>query len=553
MFAYRITDEMREHMFDNWSERQLQKMADYEDYTVPELKERLLEFAAFHDFDTLDDFIRPAKVTNTIMQFDGALGSLVDHDRDGLNAPKTPTMGSPRSHISDDFESVFDNSDASLLTTPSSQYTPAKQTTELVPVVVGRRASSTRPVPFRPAFYNFVNIGAGSAVHISNSELSLEFERVPDYLPLAYNHEKRVLHLTGADFSTGMAKADTESLVIFIKGVTYGDHQTGSAVFLHPTSQWNTVTCFDDTVPPPKESATLEALWLALHMISSTSAMDPSLRKVRILCADDDIENALEKHRLCELIQPADRQPLSEINRFWEDITNGVNDERRLDLRLWKVTEETMQPFTDEANCYMYKKNGRDWVKENGKGQDQLKDLSTKYSSPEKLASLKKLASPENSENLASYLALAADAKATLMANLEQNSIQAPPEVLNMGPQAVSRWTAEARARVQQNILHAIVAPEIYRNMGDMARRPSTYEEAQDADSWFRSYEKAAKIMADREQAQWNVDDWVNNQADIRASYYEQDQDMAGGSVQNDDVGETESELVKQVLEMDWE
>lgn len=518
--GFPVRDEVREHMFDNWSERQLQKLADYEEYTVPELKERLLEFAVFHNFSSLDSFLKP--LDRPDFQFDGALSGLMDHD-------------------SDDSESVFHNSDASLLSKSWTQYDPPKPATELITPGWSRR--SRYPMPFGRTPHQFINIDAGPVVRTSNSELSLEFELVPDFLPLAYNPERRVLHLTGAGFANASGGAEIDSLVIFIKGVVYGDHEAGSAVFFHPKSQWNTVTIFDDTVSPPKESATLEALWLALHMISSTAAMDENLRKVRILCAGDEIENALEKHRLGKLIQPASRQPLSEINKFWENITNGVNGERRVDLRLWKVSEETMQPITDEANCYMYKMNGRDWVKENGKGQDRLKN-HPKDSSPENLDS------PKSSYNLASYLALAADDKATLMSSLEQHSIHAPREVVNMGPQAVSRWMAEVKARVHQDILHAILAPEIYRNIG---KQPSTYEEARDAADWFRSYEKALEIMVDREQAHLNLDAWCQSQAKIWDRDYEQDYDPDQEIIQNDDVGETESELVKQVLEMDWE
>ncbi|KAK2598410.1 hypothetical protein N8I77_011830 [Diaporthe amygdali] len=564
MFGYRITDEVREHMFDRWSQKNLQSMADYHDWTVPELKERLLEFAAFHDIDTLDSFLVGSNgKVNTISQLDGAPDGVMDCDT--IDDPRTPTMSSPMSRQSDDSESIFDFR-ASLLTTPLSQHTPTKLSynaspnkhedskyTRLMCQTDGFSSGLTKTLADVqvPSDGSVVSIDGRPIVRLFDPEMSLRHRDVSDENLLAYNHKKSVMNLCGIEPSTGALQIDPQTLVISIEGVVCEDGQAGAAVFFHQNSPWNTVTCVESTMPQTKENAKLEALYVALHMIRSTAAVDPFLKAVRIMCVGREfcIANTMEEPNLGgadreaveKWLQEVDEATFWEINQFWKDIAKGGNGQRALDVRLWNVSDETVRPVTEMTLAYMYERHDHDWYRENGKAHDHFevhspKDL--KSSSYGKWSSI-------------------ANAKAMLEESLGQRSIFAPQAVIDRGPRAVSQWITETKAQLQQDFLYTILAPDSRREINDEVR--SSRGELQSTEEFLKAHARSTRIMVFEEEAQERINKFMAEQRVIWQNNPEQDQYRAYGSTggnQDDETGEDgliADKLVKQVLEMDWE
>lgn len=524
-----MTDHMREHMFDNWPESKLQSMADAEYYTVPELKERLLEFASFYGFDNLDGFLvgwdDNDHYVDSVPQLDGA-----PMDCDTLNfEPQTPAMTSPMSQSSDDCESVFD-ARASVFTTPSSQYTPAK-------LKITENGSPMRPNNTKFAQLLYQTDGAdsdltktcdfdGSAVvaagqpiaRMFDPEKSLKHRAFPMDVLLAYNPDRNVVHLRGVELPAGNLQADPHTLVISIEAVVYEeeDGQAGAAVFFHPLSPWNTVTCVNKT----KDNAKLEALYIALNMISFTAANDPNLKAVYIMCSGRDFclanttgEYSLADHQAVrKWLQGADETTLSEVDELWTDITQGTNGHRAVDVRLWCVPEEVMRPVTDVATAYLYQQRGRDWYAENGKTRNLFE---------------------VDSPNTPAYQ--------------QDYPIVVPQSVVDQGPQAVLKWTAEANARFKQSVLHKIMAAYGCRCLNNQLRANGGLLSTE---SFLEAYGMATRLMA--EDPQKDIDQFVAEQHAIRKSSAMQNLPMTNGGIGNGEVGETE-ELVKQVLEMDWE
>ncbi|KAH8744060.1 hypothetical protein F5883DRAFT_30402 [Diaporthe sp. PMI_573] len=98
-----------------------------------------------------------------------------------------------------------------------------------------------------------------------------------DFL-LDYNSNRKVVHLQGVNPSTRHLHTDPHTLIISVKSIIYKDRQAGAAVFFHPISPWNTVTWVNAT----KKNAKLEALYIALNMISFTAANDLNLKTIFI-------------------------------------------------------------------------------------------------------------------------------------------------------------------------------------------------------------------------------------------------------------------------------
>lgn len=535
MFGYRITDNMREQMFDNWPQTKLQSMADDEDWTVPELKERLLEFASLHDIDTLDGFLvgcdnNGSHVINvdSVCQLDGA-----PVDCDTFNAePQTPTMTSPTSQNSDDCDSVFDHG-ASAFTTPSSPYTPAKlriaengspikrSNTEFARLRQADGASSD--LTETRDFEGSATDAAGQPIfRMFDPEKSLKHGAIPIDALLAYNPDKNATHLRGVDLSTGNLQADPQTLVISIEGVVYeGDGgQAGAAVFFHPLSAWNTVTCVEKT----KDNAKLEALYIALTMVSLTAANDPNLKAVRIMCAGREfcLANTTGEYSLADQqavdkwLQGADKTTLSEVNELWTNITEGTNGHHAVDVRLWCVSEEAIRPVTEVATAYLYEQQGRDWYAENGKTRDryEVDSLNT-------------------------------------LAYQQDYPIVAPQSVVDQGPQAVLKWTTEVKARFKQSVLHKIVASYGCRQVNNQLRGSG---ELMSTEKFLEAYGMATRFMSDDPQK--HIDLFVAEQQTIRKTSQLQDQLVTNGGTGDVEGGETGSEgekLVQQVLEMDWE
>ena len=480
MFKYRITDEMREHLFDNWSEQNLQSLADGEDWTIPELKDRLLEFAVLHNLTNLDSFlVGPNNKVNNISQLDGApidLNTFVAH---------TPTMTSPTSQNSDDCESIFDT-ELSPFATPSSQYTPAA-------LKVAENGS-----PMKRGIRN---------THIrcqTDGPNDLTQPRDRNQTELEYNPNRKIVHLRG----------DPHTLVISIQGVVYENGQAGAAVFFHPLSPWNTVTCVGEK---SRDNAKLEALYIALNIISFTVTSDPNLKAVHVKCTDRDFCLALKADR--QSLREADETSLSEIDQLWTDIMKGSNSDGRrpVDVRLWCVAEEEMRTVTETALAYMYEQHGRDWYAENGKMRDGFEE------SP----------SP---------------------AYPHYDSIVAPQAVVKQGPRAVSDWIAEAKARLQQSVLHKMVASEGCRHLNEQLRAD---RELMSTERFLDAYVTATRFTL--EDPQKDIDQFMAEQRVIlESSKLLQGQLMANrdyGHVEGGEARDEEEKLVQEVLEMerDWE
>ncbi|KAI3398876.1 hypothetical protein diail_8385 [Diaporthe ilicicola] len=559
-----ITEEMRvhlQHMFDNWDDQDFLYVADmsWEDWTIDEVKEHLWDFAAMHDLDTLDSFLpRKGNKANTIPQLDGASDGLVDCDT--REAPQTPTMTSPMSRRSDGAESVFD-SRAPFYTTPSSQYTPAKPTEIGTPKEEENTEHTQRICKIDDLDDDMfditeLKIRGEPNPRIFISELSLKHRHVPKELLFAYNPQKNITHLRSIDPSTGALQVDFHTLVIAIEGVVYEGRQGLAAVGFHPQSIWNTVTWLDvKNTYQTKENAKLKALYTALQMISSTAAKDPSLKEVRIVCSGldcgfaaavdwdsvmlDEIDQKFELYG--NWIEQIDEEQLSEVNELWKTITEGTNGERAVDVRLWPSEEEEIAWLAEKAMVHVYKEHGRDWYKETNNNLER--------------------AEGDDSEDAFDYfgeLNFTASAKACLEARLEHHSFLAPQHVIDKGPRAVSTWTAQARAKLQQALLHTIVASDGCFDLKKQLRVNKKEGELVQGDDWLKSYEAATELMASQEQAQRYIEDFDKEQRDIWQRSQMQGQQMAEGSTGRDETGETgegsfEDELVKQVLEMDWE
>lgn len=541
LMIYKITDHMREHMFDNWSEHKLQSMADDEGYTVPELKERLLEYAAFFDFDTLDSFlVGDGDKINSISQLDGA-----PMDCDMSDSPHTPTRASPMSQDSDDGESIFE-AGASVFTTPATPYTPAtvKVAANGSPVKRGNNKfdhltcqtsdldGSTESGDCIPTFCDGFAIDADSQpiTRMFDPKTSLQHHAMEmDHLQ-DYNPDKKVVHLQGVDPATRQLQSDPHTLVISIEGVIYADGQAGAAVFFHPLSPWNTVTWVQAT----QQNAKLEALYIALNIISFTAANDPHLKAVRIKCVGRDfcLANTASKHNLAAndrqaiakwLQGGAIRTTLLEINELWTDIAKGVNGHRAVDVRLWCVPEEQMDTVKDMALAYMHEQRGRDWYAENGKTRAEYK-----------------VDGPDSSGSLA---------------YLQQHPIVAPHAIVQLGPRAVFKWKAEASARLRQSLLHKTVATDGCRHLNDELR--ANGGKLMSMERFLGAYAMATNYMS--EDPQKHIDQFAADQRSIRLCNQLQNRKITNfgtGQGESSEIGSFasgEETLVQEVLEMDWE
>ncbi|POS73948.1 hypothetical protein DHEL01_v207653 [Diaporthe helianthi] len=531
MMMLRITDEMREHMFDNFSEQTLQSMADFEESTIAEVKERLLEFAASHGLDSLDG---PGDKAIDASQLDGATV-----DGDMLNAPQTPTL----SHCSDD-ESIFDRG-ASIFTSPVTPFTTAGVdiTDNGSPVKQGNGTSDQQLMcqtdgpdefPETPDFiqtpspYKFApDLSNNPMIRLFDPKNSLKHQALDMDSLVAFNPNKQVVHLQGVDPLTGCLQSDLTTLVISIESVMYKDQQAGAAVFFHPVSPWNTVSWVDGT----KKNAKLEALYIALSMISLAATNDTNLKTVLIKCAGSDFCLAKstqvdhmdrdDTQTILDWLRGASQTTFEEIHDLWADITSGANGQRAVDVRLWCVPEEEMQTVKDMSLAYMYKQRGRNWWAENGKTPPQYQ-----------------VQEPDSS-----------------MAYLQQHAIVTPNHVVSQGPQAVSRWRAETDARLRQCILHRDTAAEACRDL-NMQLRDSKNGGLKSFEQFLDAYALATRYMS--EDAQKHIDQFVEEQRAIRRNTQLQGRQVVNfGATRCEGAGTAGNAwaetLVQEVLEMDWE
>lgn len=531
----KITDDMREHMFNGWSEETLQSMAAFEEVSIPELKERLLEFAAAHNLDNLDG---PGDKFNNMSQLDGA-----PVDGDTLNCPHTPTMASPLSQSSDDGESIFD-AQASFFISPQTPFTPATvnvadsgspvkrgndKCKQLMWQIDGPDELSESHDPFQSPNNDGLATDADNKpmARMFDPQNSLKHRALDMDSLVAYNPDKQVVHLQGVDLSTGHLQADPTTLVISIESVVYETGQAGAAVFFHPLSPWNNVSWVDGT----KKNAKLEALYIALNMISFTAVNDPNLKTVLVKSTSMDfcLANTALGHALGEddtqavthWLKGASKTILSEINDLWTDLTHGANGHRAVDVRLWCVPEKDMQTVNDMALAYMYKQRGRDWYAENGKTRPE-------YKVPVQV--------PDS------------------MNYLEQYPIVAPRQIVSQGPQAVSRWKAEAVARVRQCAMHKAMAADGCRELNEQLR--DNDGALLSFEHFLEAYGLATHYMS--ADPQKYIDQFVWHQRAIRLHSQLQGRrttNLGAGCGEGAEIGGDgwAESLVREVLEMDWE
>jgi hypothetical protein len=540
MMTLRITDEMRNHMFENWSKEQLQSIADFECSTISEVKERLLEFAAFHGLDSLDHGPEGhGDNANYLSQMDGPA-----MDYDTLNAPQTPLMSSPMSQKSDGAESVFEVG-ASVLTTPSTPYisdlatlkvadngSPVKRSTNNY----NRALCQTDGPDDHPESRNRANAHYDSfavdadgqpITRMFDPQKSLKYGAVDAPFLLDYDAEKKVLHLQGFDLSTSRPQSDPTTLVISIDSVVYEEASAGAAVFFHPLSPWNTVTW----VKGSKKNAKLEALFIALNMIRITAANDPNLKAVVIRCtgrgfclananaARGNKLQAWDRNAVAEWLQGVSESTLEEVDELWTNITRGNTDGRRaVDVRLWCVSKEDMQETTEAALAYMYEQRGRDWYAENGKGYPEYDEPATTES----------------------------------LEDLEINPIVAPSHIIDQGAQAAMRWTAAARARLRQCFLHKVMASAACRDLNGQLRAGEGMAAMLSMKNFFEAYALATRWMSECPQKQ--IDQFAEDQRNIRYNNQLAGRQMDTTGVDYREVGDDSAErLTREVLKMGWE
>lgn len=522
---------MREHMFDNISDKTLQSMADFEELSIDEVKERLLEFAVSHNLDSLDSL--DDKVNHT-SQLDGA-----PVDGDTLHVPQTPTM-SPMSQSSDDDDSVFEYG-GPIFTSPTTPFTPAgvNVTDKGSPMKRGNGERNqlmcqTDGPDEVPEYHDFIQTPCSDGfaldaydepmIRLYEPKNSLKHRAVDLKSLVSFNPDKQVLHLQGVDPSTGRLQADPATLIIAIESVVYEDRSASAAVFFHALSPWNTVWWVDAT----KKNAKLEALYIALSMISLAAANDPNLKTVLIQCADREfcLANTAIDHMdgddsqaILEWLKGANKTTFSEINDLWTDITLGANGQRAVDVRLWCVPEEEMQIVNEMSLAYMYKQSGRDWWAENGR---TLPQFPVQVPDP--------------------------------LPILQQHDIVAPDQIVSQGPQAVRRWKAEALARLRQCAEHKRQAAEACHELNDKLRH--NRGNLLCVEQFLEAYGLATRYMS--EDPQRHIDQFAAEQRAIQLNSELQGRQMvnfgaACGKGSENGGGDWAETLVREVLDMDWE
>lgn len=298
-------------------------------------------------------------------------------------------------------------------------------------------------------------------VRLFDHRMSLKHQGVPDHLLITLNPASRARHLQYINPVTRMLEPDLSSLVITIDGVVYtrgGSHRQGGAIVLfHYTCPWTTIAYLQEWDPHTKEQALLEGLCQALIMIKSLVAADPLLREVRImtssreLCAlfglgldrmDERVAAATE-----QWLMKADMRYWRDIDQRWRDITDGKTG-RPVDVRLWLVPEEEVQPATEVAIAEMYRGDGRDWYEEHGKGHDPLK--------PKPNESNEVAGANNNGNYCGTGITIAVENEVRHF--LDQMTFIPPQSIVDQGSEVVARWLTETGVMYKQALLYLEVA-----------------------------------------------------------------------------------------------
>ncbi|ROV99747.1 hypothetical protein VSDG_03156 [Cytospora chrysosperma] len=298
-------------------------------------------------------------------------------------------------------------------------------------------------------------------VRLFDPRMSLKHQGVPDHLLITLNPTNRVRHLQYINPVTNMLEPDPSSLVITIDGVVYtrgGSHRQGGAiVLLHQTCPWTTLAYLQEWDPHTKEQALLESLCQSLIMIQSLVAADPPLKEVRIMTSSRELCAlfGLGMDRMNGGVAAAVEQWLSQtdmsywrnIDQRWRDITDG-NAGRPVDVRLWLVPEEEIQPATEVAIAEIYRGDGRDWYEEHGKGHDLLRPKSDESSHA------------TGADSNGNYCGT--DITITIENEVRRFSDQAvfvpPQNIVDQGSEVVARWATETKMMYKQALLYLEVA-----------------------------------------------------------------------------------------------
>ncbi|ROV94990.1 hypothetical protein VMCG_08295 [Cytospora schulzeri] len=302
------------------------------------------------------------------------------------------------------------------------------------------------------------------ATRLFDHRLSLRHRAILPHQLVVFNDVKRVLHLQVINPVTKTLETDPRSLVITIDGVIYtrgeSHKQGGAIVFFHHACPWNTLAYLQEWDPHTKEQAILESLYQALTMIKSLVAADPVLREVRIMTSSRELcalyglgmSQVVEEDAAVtgQWLKQTDMRYWSIIDQHWRDLTDGKAG-RPVDVRLWLVGEQQIQPATEVAIAEMYRGDGRDWYEENGKGHDLLKPNQD---------DMNEVADPNNNNNNNNYFATTIDTAVENQVHdfLDQMAFVPPHAIVDQGSEAVAKWANETRAMYKQFLLYLEVA-----------------------------------------------------------------------------------------------
>ncbi|ROW16229.1 hypothetical protein VPNG_01975 [Cytospora leucostoma] len=336
------------------------------------------------------------------------------------------------------------------------------------------------PVPVDHAAIQM--IGDGSPIgpdgkpltRLFDHQMSLKHRGVCGHLLIGYNHTEQLCYLQGINPNTGMLEADLGSVVVTIEGVVYekegGERQGAGVVFCHNKQPWSRLTYLDSTCPQTKEQALLEALSQVLTLTKLLRVAMPHMREIRIMtssaalchlfCLGMDQLSAKNAAAAEEWLGKTDKSFWKEVDARWQDITDGRTG-RPVDVRLWYVSDDTVEEAAETAIAEMYRFGGRDWYEEHGKGRDPLKVGNLHRA----------LGSNTNGRNRGTNRAAAAEN--AIRPTLDQTRFIPPESIVDQGPEAISKWEIEMKMKYKQALLYLSVAAEGIQDLDSTKRTAS--------------------------------------------------------------------------------
>lgn len=380
-------------------------------------------------------------------------------------------------------------------------------------------------------------------VRMFDPQESPDHRNVPKDLLLGYNRDRGILHLRGYVPSTGTIKTYPGTIVISIDAVAYSDDLAAAVVFFHHKSAWNTVTVARAT----KDNARLEAFHLALCIINEAKLNGAPFLAAYIRCADlefclananDNPDMGPSTSKLVNRwLQRADQTLLADIKTVAEYVTTSANGFHPMDVYLWCVSSEDMEPVTDMGNAFMYERHNRDWYKESGRDPGRFR---------------------VDGPGLPVYKPktdLVANAKAILNEYLIGFTTHPPADVVLKGAKAVSAWKAEATLNLRHALLTVIVASDgcWLLNQEVRAEGPEAEGGLVNPFKFLHAYGLMEKFTAEKERMLEYIADFVKEQRRIRSTAPADEQQAPDTGLGNNDASEVLAARVVELFEMDRE